>query len=135
MSRIVHRVVAFLLSILLLAGTPVAVALKVHGGACCGETAAATLPDGSPCHDFAGASGPGCGEASHDVDPAGPACGDGCSSCAGHSATSPVGVTASVFPALAVRTSLERTSLRPPVAPPGHPERLERPPSLVSLNA
>jgi hypothetical protein len=135
MSRIVHRVVAFLLSFLLLAGAPAAVALKVHGGPCCGEAAAATLLDGSPCHDVAGASGMGCDDASHDADPAGPACGEGCSSCAGHSATSPVAVTAFASPALAVRTSLERTSLRPPVAPPGHPERLERPPSLVSLNA
>jgi hypothetical protein len=135
MSRVARRFVAFLLSILLLAGAPGAVALKLHGGACCAKAVAATVLDESPCHDVAGASGLSCDEASHDAAPGGPACGDGCSHCAGHSATSPIGVTASASPVLALRTALERTSLQLPDAPPGHRERLERPPSLVSLNA
>lgn len=134
MSALVHRLVTFLLAFLLLVNAAGASVVDRHGGSCCSESIPRALLVAPPCHEEP-TSPTHCYDGERDpVAPTGSACGDPCPHCAGHQTSSPVGAPASAPPALVLPALLERTPLSEPVAPPGHRERLERPPSLASLN-
>jgi hypothetical protein len=134
MSLIPDRLVAFLLAFLLLANAAGASALDVHASSCCAGSAAATPVAEPPCHAQADSAALACDDGGRLVADDASACGDRCSHCAGHHASSPAGLLTAAASDLVVPASFQHAPAPRATIPAGHRDRLERPPSPVSLN-
>jgi hypothetical protein len=134
MNYLGHRLVTLVLAFLILANAAGASVPKAHPSSCCHDSVSQVSLVSAPCHEDTASSALSCDDGGSKSSSEGSKCGDQCSHCAGHHASSPVGVAMFTAAGLVLRSALERTPVQQSLTPSGHRDRLERPPSVASLN-